>query len=130
MATVSKTTSSKVAGSDLYERDYYAWVQDQVRAMREHRIEELDWFNVVEEIEDLGKGEKRSIESRIARIVEHLLNLAYAPGRMRSSNRRGWELPIREARRQIRRRLSESPSLRQKTPEMFRTDMRAGVTLR
>jgi hypothetical protein len=32
-----------VTGSNLYERDYYAWIQDQVRAMREHRIEEIDW---------------------------------------------------------------------------------------
>jgi Domain of unknown function DUF29 len=29
--------------SQLYEDDYFAWVQDQVRALREHRIEEVDW---------------------------------------------------------------------------------------
>ena len=42
--------------TDLYEHDYYAWVQDQVRALREHRIEEVDWENVAEEIDDLGKS--------------------------------------------------------------------------
>jgi hypothetical protein len=116
---MSKIATPEVPPSDLYERDYYAWIQKQVRAMREHRADEIDWANVAEEIEDLGKSEKRSIESRIAQIVEHLLKLAYAPSRMRSLNHRGWELSIREARRQIRRRLSESPSLRRKTREMF-----------
>jgi Domain of unknown function DUF29 len=119
MARISKATPVEASSSELYESDYYAWIQNQVRALHEHRVEAIDWANVAEEIEDLGKSEKRSIESRIARIVEHLLKLAYAPARMRSLNRRGWELSIREARRQIRRRISESPSLRRKTPEMF-----------
>jgi len=119
MARLSKIASAEMRGSELYERDYYAWIQNQVRAMRDGRVEEIDWTNVAEEIEDLSKSEKRSIENRIARIVEHLLKLAYAPARMRSLNRRGWELSVREARRQIRRRLSESPSLRPMTKEMF-----------
>jgi Domain of unknown function DUF29 len=119
MARNSKSTSSEMIESDLYEQDYYAWIQNQIKAMRERRIKDIDWDNVAEEIEDLGKSEKRSIESRIARIVEHLLKLAYAPGRTKTLNRRGWELSIREARRQIRRRLSESPSLRRKTPQML-----------
>ena len=119
MARISKTTPVGNSASELYDSDYYAWIQGQVTALREHRVEEIDWANVAEEIEDLGKSEKRSIESRIARVVEHLLKLAYAPAHMRSLNRRGWELSIREARRQIRRRLSESPSLRRKTREVF-----------
>jgi hypothetical protein len=104
---------------DLYERDYYAWIQSQVRALRKHRIEQIDWTNVAEEIEDLGKSEKRSVESQLARIVELLLKLNYAPARMRSLNRRGWEASIREARHQIRKLLRESPSLRRKTRELF-----------
>jgi len=49
--------SIKNPSSNLYERDYYAWLQDQVQALRERRIEEVDWENVAEEIEDLGKSE-------------------------------------------------------------------------
>lgn len=119
MASISKARPLEMSGSELYERDYYAWIQNQVTALRERRVKEIDWANVAEEIEDLGKSEKRSIESRIGRIIEHLLKLGYAPAPMKSLNKRGWELSIREARRQIRRRLSESPSLRRKTLEMF-----------
>jgi hypothetical protein len=46
--------SIKNHSSDLYERDYYAWLQNQVQALRDHRIEDVDWENIAEEIEDLG----------------------------------------------------------------------------
>ena len=104
-----------------YNDDFYAWALYQAEVLRSmRRIDNrLDREHVAEEIEDLGKSEKRSIESRIARIIEHFLKLAYAPAHMKSLNQRGWELSIREARRQIRRRLSESPSLRRKIREVF-----------
>jgi uncharacterized protein DUF29 len=119
MARISKATPVEIPGSELYERDYYAWIQNQVRALRERRIEDIEWANVAEEIEDLGKGEKRSAESHVARIVEHLLKLAYAPLRTKNLNRRGWELTIREARHQIRKLINESPSLRRKMGELY-----------
>ena len=71
-----------VPSSELYEGDYYAWIQEQVRALREHRVEDLDWPNLMEEIEDLGKSERRALQSQVARLVEHLLKLAYAPIRI------------------------------------------------
>ncbi len=119
MARISKIASAELPPSELYERDYYAWIQNQVRALRQRRVEEVDWANVAEEIEDLGKSEKRSVESQIARVVEHLLKLSYAPAGMKKLNRRGWEITIREARHQIRKLLHESPSLRRKTKELF-----------
>jgi hypothetical protein len=119
MDRISKSTPVGNSASELYDSDYYAWIQGQVTALREHRVEEIDWANVAEEIEDLGKSQKHSVESHMARIAEHLLKLAYAPARMKGLNRRGWELSIREARHQIRKLLGESPSLRGKTPELF-----------
>jgi hypothetical protein len=108
-----------VPSSELYEGDYYAWIQEQVRALREHRVEDLDWPNLMEEIEDLGKSERRALESQVARLVEHLLKLTYAPIRISRPNRRGWEVTIRTARRRIRRLLRESPSLRSKLDQIF-----------
>jgi hypothetical protein len=55
-------TSIKPTAPQLYEKDYYAWVQDQVRALRGHRTEEVDWENVAEEIDDLGKSVGWSVE--------------------------------------------------------------------
>jgi hypothetical protein len=57
---MSSTTNSP---STLYERDYYAWLQNQVRAPR-NPVEDVDWDTVAEEIEDLGKAERRGISSR------------------------------------------------------------------
>ena len=83
--------------SDLYERDYYAWVQDQVEALRERRIEDVDWKNVAEEIEDLGKSEKRALRSLLVRLVEHLLKIEHAPVKVLSENLRGWQVSVRSS---------------------------------
>ena len=105
--------------SDLYERDYYAWLLDQVRALRERRIEDLDWENVAEEIEGLSRSERHSIRSQMARVAEHLLKLQYARGIFLSYNARGWRVSVRSARRQMRELLNESPSLWPQLAEML-----------
>jgi hypothetical protein len=112
-------TSMRNPSSDLYERDYYAWLQDQVQALREHRIEDLDWENVAEEIEGLSKSERRGISSHLATVVEHLLKLTYVRGIFREYNARGWRVSVRSVRRQIRRLLNESLSLRPQLEEML-----------
>src|SRR5216684_6595639 len=104
--------SIKPSPSQLYDHDYYAWVRDQVRALRERRIEEVDWGNVAEEIDDLGKSEKRSVQSHLETLIEHLLKLSYARGISRVRNARLWENTIELARFRIRGLLDESPSLR------------------
>ena len=93
-----KMASAALPPSDLYERDYYTWIQEQVRALRERHVEDLDWPNLAEEIEDLGKSEKRELKSRIAKLLEHLLKMAYASDRVWQSNSRGWELSVENAR--------------------------------
>jgi hypothetical protein len=105
--------------SELYDDDYYAWVQHQVRVLRERRTEEVDWENVAEEIDDLGKSEKWSIESHLETLIEHLLKLAYTRGIIRARNVRLWEGTAKLARSKIRRRLAQSPSLRGKMNELF-----------
>jgi Domain of unknown function DUF29 len=95
---LSPMASIKPTLSQLYEHDYYAWVQDQVRALREHRIEEVDWENVAEEIDDLGKSVRWSVESHLETLVEHLLKLAYAQATMRTRNAELREGTVRVAR--------------------------------
>jgi len=46
-----------------YDQDFYGWTQEQARLLREHRISELDFENLLEEIESMGKSEKRELES-------------------------------------------------------------------
>src|SRR5215472_11756345 len=109
----------KASGSELYERDYYAWVQDQVDALRQRRIEEVDWENVAEEIEDLGKSQRQSIESQMVRFLENLLKLQYAGETIRKNNARGWHLSARDARLVVRKLLDQNPSLRRQLVGML-----------
>jgi hypothetical protein len=104
--------SPKVSCSELYENDYYAWIREQVRALLERRIEDIDFENVAEEIEDLGKGEKRAVQSHLETLMEHLLKLSYARGLSRERNAKSWENTVELARLRIQSLLHESPSLR------------------
>src|SRR5260370_17295876 len=106
-----KMASAALPPSDLYERDYYTWILEQVRALRERRVEDLDWPNLAEEIEDLGKSERRGLRSQITRLLVHLLKLAFARPRLLEPNRRGWELRVRGGSRKLLGRPSENPRL-------------------
>ena len=111
--------SIKNPSSDLYERDYYAWLQDQVQALRERRVEDVDWENVAEEIEDLGESQRQSVESQMVRLLEHLLKLQYAGGAIRKNNARGWQLSVKDTRLVVRKLLDENPSLRRQLVGML-----------
>lgn len=91
-----------------YVGDFYAWTRDQSRALRELRPSSIDWENVAEEIETLGRSEKEAIESYLSVVLLHLLKWRYQP-QARSS---GWKGSLLEHRRRLQRRLKASPSLR------------------
>jgi hypothetical protein len=118
--------SIKNSVPDLYQRDYYAWLQEQARALRERRIEDVDWENVAEEIDGLSNSETRALESQLARLLEHLLKLQYAHGISRDYNARGWRLSIKGARFAIQKLLKQSLSLRAKVAEILSDAYYAG----
>jgi Domain of unknown function DUF29 len=119
MSKVSKIASAPLPPAELYERDYYTWTQEQARALRERRLEELDWTNVAEEIEDLGKREKRALRSQLVRLLGHLLKFAFAREAMWENNSRGWELSVRGARSEAAMYLNENPGLRPHLEQIF-----------
>jgi Domain of unknown function DUF29 len=98
-----------------YHQDFYGWTQEQAKLLREHRIEELDLENLLEEIESMGKSEKRELESRLELLLMHLLKWYYQPNFQGKS----WELTIREQRAKSVRHLMENPSLKGKLNEVF-----------
>ena len=91
-----------------YDEDFYAWTVEQARLLRLGDLSAIDVANIAEEIESMGRSDRREIESRLTVRLTHLLKWQLQPA-MRSS---GWSGTIREQRRQINRLLRESPSLR------------------
>lgn len=91
-----------------YDHDFYAWTQHQAAVLREAVYHELDIENLAEEIESLGKRDRRELGSRLQVLVRHLLKWAYQPeGRGPS-----WRRTIRTQRLEIEELLADSPSLR------------------
>ena len=91
-----------------YEEDFYAGTVEQARLLRSGELSSIDIGNIAEEIESLGRSDRREIQSRLTVLLTHLLKWQLQPT-MRSSS---WSGTIREQRRQIEKLLRESPSLR------------------
>ncbi|MBD2653083.1 DUF29 domain-containing protein [Synechocystis sp. FACHB-383] len=95
----------------IYELDFYQWIENTINQIHQGDIDRLDWQSLVEELQDLGNEQKHQLESRLLVIYEHLLKLAYW-SQEREYNQRGWKVTILEQRKQLKRLLKRSPSLR------------------
>ncbi|OKH19779.1 DUF29 domain-containing protein [[Limnothrix rosea] IAM M-220] len=91
-----------------YEDDFHAWTQQQAELLRNQDFSDLDWSNIAEEIESMGRSEKRQLESRLEVLMMHMLKWQYQPNRQS----RSWQFTIKEQRLRIEKLLSENPSLR------------------
>jgi len=92
----------------LYERDFFAWTQDQADALRRRSVNELDWDNLLEEVESMGKQARSELRSHLIVLLTHLLKWRVQPER----RSRSWTLTILEQRREAERMVRESPSLK------------------
>ncbi len=101
----------------LYETDFYAWTRRQAALMRAQEFEAVDWHNLIEEIETLGRSDKREVANRLEVLMLHLLKLTYQPRAPRFT--RGWHNTIAEQRQRLLRLLRESPSLRAQLSEII-----------
>ncbi|AFZ42493.1 protein of unknown function DUF29 [Halothece sp. PCC 7418] len=104
--------------SSLYETDYYHWVQTTVHHLQEQNFGAIEWTHLIEELESMGKSEKRALLSLLTRLLEHLLKLAYwesEKGRVGHH----WASEIVNFRAQIQDLLEDSPSLRPQLPTLY-----------
>jgi Domain of unknown function DUF29 len=115
-------------GAELYDRDFFLWTEEQAAALRRAKDSNLplDWENLAEEIESLGKSDRRQVISQIRRILRHLLKLE-ASAAMRP--RAGWRSTIIDARSQIDEVLSDSPSLRREVDRLIKDQLAAAAEL-
>jgi hypothetical protein len=91
-----------------YDRDFYAWTQEQARLLKQRQVDALDWENLSEEIESLGKREKRELDSRFRVLLMHLLKWHYQPDR----RSRSWFFTVQAQRQAIAQHLEDNPSLK------------------
>src|SRR5215831_14649034 len=103
--------------AELYEQDFFAWTQTTAALIRAGKWQAVDTESVAEEVESLGRSERNALESRLEKLVLHLLRWRYQPEkRVRGHS---WEDTIREQRWRLSRRLSQSPSLRPMVPTVL-----------
>lgn len=93
-----------------YEHDFYGWTQEQAALLRARRLNDLDIDNLIEEIESMGRSEKRALESSLTVLLMHLLKWKYQPQR----RSRSWQLTIKTQRINFSKTLRENPGLNPK----------------
>ncbi len=101
--------------SSTYDDDTYSWALAQAEALRRRSGNELDWDNLAEEIESLGKSQASELRSRYIVLLMHLLKWAFQPDR----RSRSWENTIRRERMEIARHLLGNPGLKSRRDELF-----------
>ncbi|MGB0694566.1 MAG: DUF29 domain-containing protein [Rhodospirillaceae bacterium] len=99
--------------SDLYEQDFHAWAYEQAALLRNGHASAADLENIAEEIESMGRSEKRELISRLGILLMHLLKWQYQPDRRGAS----WEGTIIVQRLALQRHLRDNPSLKAKLDE-------------
>ena len=99
--------------SPLYDSDFYAWSREQAELLRTGKLAEADIEHIAEEIDSMGRTEKRELASRLMLLLLHLLKWRYQPGKRGPS----WEASIANQRDDIADHLDDNPSLKPILPQ-------------
>ena len=106
--------------STLYDDDFFAWTRQQAKALRaaakSRTNQPLDWKNLAEEIDGLGKSDRRELRSQLRRIIHHLAKLEYSPASYPCSD---WQVSVIDARSEVSAVLDDSPSLKRQVSRLI-----------
>jgi hypothetical protein len=94
--------------NSLYEQDFYAWANEQAALLRAGKLDSADIENIAEEIESMGRSEKRELVNRLAVLLLHLLKWRFQPALRGNS----WRSSIEEQRLRLEEHLKDNPSLK------------------
>ncbi|KHG40576.1 MULTISPECIES: DUF29 domain-containing protein [Aphanizomenon] len=111
-------TSTQPTTQTLYDQDYYLWIRTTINQLRAGQFSVVDLENLLEELETMGRSEKRAIKSLLIKLLEHLLKLKCWDSE-RERNQGHWKGEIRTFRIQIKDELKDSPSLKPYILEIF-----------
>jgi hypothetical protein len=109
--------------TSLYDQDFYAWANEQASLLRDGKLTEADIEHIAEEIESMGRGEKRELINRLAVLLLHLLKWQYQPGFRGNS----WRLTVEEKRYRLEDHLADNPSLRSQLDKSVRDAYRLAL---
>lgn len=114
--------------AELYETDFYQWIMKNAELLRAGRANEADLENIAEELEGMGRSERRELLSRLAVLIAHLLKWQAQPDK----RSRSWTLTINLQREELAGLLTEMPSLRgyleEHLPKAYYTGLVTAVT--
>jgi hypothetical protein len=102
-------------GNSLYKQDFYAWTSQQAGLLRTGQLDCADIDNIAEEIESMGRSEKRELVNRLVVVLVHLLKWQFQPAFRGNS----WRLTIKGQRRGLNRLLRDNPSLKAQIDQAF-----------
>ena len=91
----------------LYEKDFYAWTQEQIELLKQRAFNRLDVEHIREEMENVGAKERTELASRLAVLITHLLKWQYQP----ESQSKSWDLTIWNQRQDLKTLFEYSSSL-------------------
>ena len=115
MPKSNKITNIKL----LHDRDFYLWTEEIKKAIANQDLENMDWDNLLDEIDDMGKSDKRALRSYTQRLIEHIFKIKYWESeRERALN--GWKIEVINFRTQIANILEDSPSLKNYLADNYR----------
>lgn len=103
-----------------YAEDFYGWLNTTAQLLRTGALSNVDFENIAEELESMGKSEKRELASRLTILLVHLLKWQYQP----EKRSRSWENTIKIQRIEIEELLEESPSLHYEVERVIDTAYR------
>jgi len=113
---MTQVTGSRVQShNQLYHQDFYLWIQATTKLLQAGKFSQLDLENLIEEIQAMGRGEKRELRSRLIILLMHLLKWQYQPQKRTES----WLNTINEQRISLEELFEDSPSLKPLLADIF-----------
>ena len=106
---MTQAITRKSLNASLYETDFLLWTEETVAKLKARDFDHVDLENLIEEIESLGKSDKKEIRSRLTTLIAHLLKRIYVNMPQEFN---GWERTIRNQRTDLELALMDSPSLK------------------
>jgi hypothetical protein len=91
-----------------HDEDFYGWAMAEANLLRQRRLGDLDFDNLIEELENMGASERRALVSRMAQLIFHLLKWQFQP----DFRGRSWRASIKEQRKKTKGILKDNPSFK------------------